>query len=256
MKLGILIASLVLSYFFYTEVVGQASPHLLAENCQGCHLAKSNITSDNASLLINSQEILCDSCHVNASSASHPSGFAPNRKLPDIYKLDWQGNITCSTCHNIHATDQGLMVTKLRGKDFCHSCHDESFFRNMKDSGASLFVSGHTVPDDVSDGEQVDAFSAKCMECHANEQSNLNVAFSNTGIVSHSGSRVNHPIGKDYREAARFGGYRPFNQLDKRISLPNGRLSCISCHKAYDGKHGADIMSNDYSNLCFHCHDL
>jgi predicted CXXCH cytochrome family protein len=258
MRILMLIVLLGLLFLIISRVTGRPSPHLLDASCQTCHLAKEKITSENAHLLMDTQEALCSSCHPNAVKASHPSGFFPNRTLPDSYKLNWQKKLTCSTCHDVHSEKRGLLVTELTGKDFCHSCHDEGFFSNMKDLGSSLFISGHSVPDGTHFSGQMDSFSAKCIECHSKESGNLNVTRSGNFTISHSGGAgLGHPIGRDYQKAAEYGGYRPIHLLDKRINLPEGKVSCISCHKAFDKEHGAGVFNkNERFKLCNSCHDL
>ncbi len=251
---GAIIISLFLSIYL---VQGRSSPHLLAENCQTCHLASESITKDNAHILRSSQEILCDSCHPNASTASHPSGFIPNRALPEVYKLNWQEKLTCSTCHDIHGDNHGLMVTPLTGREYCLSCHEQSFFDKMKDLGTSLFISGHTVANNEPFSEQIDSFTVKCIECHSKEVGSLNVTLVGNSSISHSGGRVNHPVGRDYKTAEAYGGYRPMHLVNKRIALPEGKVSCISCHKAYSERHGANIFDkNERISLCESCHDI
>lgn len=120
----------------------------------------------------------------------------------------------------------------------------------------SLFISGHLVADEQGYGEQMDAYSAQCISCHINEQDDLNISYASNGIISHSGGRVTHPIGRDYQTAAKMGGYFPMSQLDKRIVLPDGKVSCISCHSGYGQEHGQSVMGNEGSNLCYQCHNL
>lgn len=258
MKAFVLLACVIIIISFSTAwVIGRSSPHLLSENCQSCHLATETINSDNAYLLLNAQEILCERCHANAIKSSHPSGIVTSKNLPEIFKLNWQSKLTCSTCHDIHSEAKGLMVTELTGKEFCHSCHEKSFFENMKDLGTSLFISGHTVAGSEHFSDQLDSFSLKCMECHINQTGNLNVSVVDGNAISHSGGRVSHPIGREYKKAAQYGGYRPIGLLDKRINLPDGKVSCISCHKAFDKKHGANIFEeHEQHKLCNSCHDI
>jgi predicted CXXCH cytochrome family protein len=240
----------------FTLVANLSDGHLMSANCQSCHLATGDFDAEQARILIDSQERLCSQCHSNAVIASHPSGFVPSVDEIQGYQLDWKGELTCSTCHDIHGMSQGLLVNELSGKEFCLSCHQESFFEQMKDGGLSVFVSGHTASDDSGDFLlNIDAFSAKCLECHSGRSDSLDVSYNN-GNISHSGGRVNHPIGKDYQAAFNYGGYRPVAQLDTRIVLPSGLVSCISCHQAYDQVHGNAVLSNQGSALCYQCHDI
>ena len=154
--------------------------------CESCHLAREAIDESNAQMLIDSQEVLCKDCHENALTASHPSGFEPAYALPEIFPLDWKAELTCSTCHAVHSSTRGLMVTHLTGKELCHSCHDQEFFDNMKDMGSSIFASGHGATEDIDFGAEMDPFSARCMECHAEAEGALNIEYSSGGIIRHS----------------------------------------------------------------------
>jgi len=73
--------------------------------CASCHMAGADTTDANASMLISSQEQLCGGCHANALKMSHRSGFTPpqGKVIPADYPLDWKGDLTCSTCHEVHS---------------------------------------------------------------------------------------------------------------------------------------------------------
>jgi len=207
-------------------------------------------------MLVSSQEKLCVRCHLNALEASHPSGLKPNMPLPKEFPADWKGDLTCSTCHTIHGDQPGLMRTAKRGKALCLSCHKMEFFDNMADGGQSLLVSGHIgqPADLMSIG--LDTYSIHCMTCHAELGDDLAVSISNDGVMRHALGSVNHPVGVIYDEAARFGGYRPSTFLPEEIKLPEGKVSCLSCHRAYTEDHGEIVRSNRGSDLCFQCHDI
>ena len=86
--------------------------------CTNCHIS-STITNENAHQLVANQEGLCGNCHANALKVSHPSGFVPNRSLPKTYPVDWKGDVTCSTCHQIHGKEHGLLRGNQSGREFC-----------------------------------------------------------------------------------------------------------------------------------------
>lgn len=66
-----------------------------------------------------------------------------------------------------------------------------------------------------------------------------------------------HPVDVSYREAASRNRrlHSPF-QVSQRLSLPEGRVTCLSCHDGASGqpKHVALPMAR--SELCFACHDI
>lgn len=240
--------------------VRSADPaHLLQSDCGSCHLTQGDVSVENAHRLIADQERLCEACHPRAQLASHPSGILPNQTLPDGFPLDWKGEMTCSTCHSIHGQEAGLMRSELRGRDYCYLCHGEEFFDRMADGGTTLMVSGHLVATasgkPVRDGN-IDEFSLQCMTCHAEQQGTLRVSISDLGVMDHASKGLNHPVGVDYASAARFGGYHPPGSLPNVIQLPEGKVSCISCHQSYSQQHGQLVADTKGSQLCFHCHDL
>lgn len=228
-------------------------PHLAESDCAGCHLAGKSVDPAQASRLVGPQEKQCGACHEAAIKVSHPSGFAPKGKPPDDYPLDWKGDLTCSTCHQPHGNAPGLLRGAKRGKDLCLACHDAAFFKGMKDHGSSIVESGHLRDRAGMAGVELDPYSLQCMRCHG---SYSNVIVGRNGVVRHDACSVNHPIGGRYRDSARRDGYRPESVLTKSILLPDGKLSCVSCHQGYKREHGKLVMSNERSNLCYQCHDL
>ena len=223
-------------------------------SCESCHLARDRIDESNASILVASQEELCKSCHENALTASHPSGFAPARLLPAIFPLDWKGELTCSTCHEVHGSNQGLLRVDQQGKTLCLSCHDENFFAEMKDGGSSVMSFGH-LDARSSTGGDIDQYTIQCLSCHETLEGELNVQVRG-GITRHNNSKASHPIGMKYENSIAFGGYRAISSIPAEIALPDGTVSCISCHQGYSNEHGEVVMSNQGSALCYSCHDL
>lgn len=226
--------------------------HPLNESCGSCHLAGIDTAANNAAMLIASQEQLCGRCHANALKMSHPSGFTPpsGKIIPPVYPLDWKGDLTCSTCHEVHSDLPGKLRGTATGRDMCLACHDRAFFDNMRDGGTSVMQLGHLGIPNSQNWQNLDPYSIQCMECHAN-RGDVNV--DSNQILRH-GSQ-NHPIGRSYAAAERYGGYRPAFLLPKKIPLPNGMVSCISCHEGYARNHGKVIASGNTTSLCFECHD-
>lgn len=223
--------------------------------CAGCHLAGQDTNLANAAQLTSSEEALCGRCHRNALEFSHPSGFTPARKLPATYPLDWKGDMTCSSCHNIHQGRAGLLRGEKHGQELCLTCHSNHFFAQMADKGISLQRLGHLSARLTELERDIDPYSVQCLGCHINSGDAPNVNIDRRGVLRHSGG-VNHPIGSNYERARRSGGYRPFSQLQNTIKLPQGKVGCVSCHVGYSKRHGALVMSNQRSALCLECHDL
>ncbi|WP_210397880.1 cytochrome c3 family protein [Motiliproteus sediminis] len=229
---------------------------LQGADCGSCHLAGDKTRSSNSALLTAPPEQLCSRCHPGALEASHPSGVSPSMAVPQSLPLDWKGNVTCSTCHSIHASGHGALQIAERGAAFCTQCHELSFFSNMADQGGSLLVSGHMTSGNGLEAAQTDEYSVQCMACHDERGQGPGVTVVGGNIARHATGSMEHPIGVDYRQAFAFGGYRDPEQLPPSISLPGGQVSCISCHQGYSSTHGQMVASNEGSNLCFQCHDL
>lgn len=222
--------------------------------CQTCHLA-SEVTPDNAHQLVASQEHLCGECHSRAMKLSHPTGFRPARSLSEQYPLDWKGDITCSTCHEIHRGDKGLLRGAKTGREFCLACHTESFFSTMMDKGHSIQQLGHLSASSGQVELALDPYSRQCMGCHMENQGGSSLKLDNSGVVRHGGGSANHPIGMRYSDAVAKGLYHKPNRLNPRILLPEGKVACVSCHVGYSKNHGALVRSNVRSALCLECHD-
>ncbi|MBF0146608.1 MAG: cytochrome c3 family protein [Magnetococcales bacterium] len=253
-KWGLVLGCALVTFLLW-GMAHTTGPHMATTPCAQCHLAK-DVTPVNASMLVASQERLCATCHAQAILMSHPSGFAPKRPLAKEYPLDWKGDLTCSSCHNIHGTGIGLMRTGSSGEAFCLACHDKGFFDKMPDHGASLQSFGHLEARGTLPSLDLDSFSLQCMTCH-DEQADMNqVGIDTSGLMRHKSSSMNHPIGKSYQAASAYGGYRPIDQLPTVVILPNGRIGCISCHVGYSKEHGGLVASKAGSELCLICHDL
>ena len=230
--------------------------HLAESDCAVCHLAGKNVTAQQAGLLTASQEALCGKCHPSAVQMSHPSGFQPKTAPPQSYPLDWKGDLTCSTCHDIHASGRGLMRGAKLGKELCFACHEPDFFKKMRDGGASL-AAGHLSKGIDSHAPALDVYSRQCMECHGrNADPKLATAIDRNGVVRHASQSMNHPIGMSYQNAVSFGGYHPRRTVERTLLLPGGKVSCVSCHQGYRKEHGKLVVTKEKSALCFECHNL
>lgn len=247
--------SVSLNYGLLT-IANAQNKHLGSTACQTCHLAGDAVTPDNAYLLIDTQERLCANCHSDALIVSHPSGFLADRILPEEYPVDWKGDLTCSSCHLVHGDNPGLMRGHKRGKALCLSCHDIEFFYQMADGGISVQYGGHLVQPSDPLNEFIDSYSQHCVSCHLDSVSSATGLAGDAGyVLAHGGSTMPHPIGLQY-DASKNEKYREPYEISKKIVLPEGNLSCISCHQAYNESHGKLVMSNNGSALCFQCHDM
>jgi predicted CXXCH cytochrome family protein len=220
--------------------------------CARCHLAGDEVTPETARKLTMSQESLCGGCHQGAIEASHPTGIVPERTPPAAFPLDWKGEVTCSTCHEVHEGPFGGLRGTGESRELCLSCHDEAFFSAMPEAGESLMRSGHLDARARHPQQTFDAYSQRCIECHEAEASapgSARVAFNGANGTG----MPNHPIGSIYRPGRVGSDLRPQDTLPADVLLPDGKVSCLSCHQGYSRQHGEPVRSD--LGLCRHCHN-
>ena len=235
---------------------GSPRHHPRSIPCDECHLAGAQTTPEDAHQLLGSQEKLCGDCHQREMAISHPSGFQPNQSIPTEFPLDWKGDITCSTCHDLSKSSPRMIRGNKRGRDLCLSCHKQEFFSRMMDGGLSIQQGGHLKKSKGKLPVPLDSYSMHCLGCHENQLSSANIGDDGQIILRHAGSSLTHPVGSDYMEVyARKGDYHHPSRLSKNIMLPDGLVSCVSCHMGYSKKHGQLVTPNVRSRLCFECHN-
>lgn len=222
--------------------------------CGDCHVTSGQVEAATAGVLQGSQERLCAQCHPRAGTASHPTGVKPSMDTGADYPVDWKGELTCSSCHQVHGATHGLLRGAKRRREFCIACHKQAFFDRMADGGQSLVVSGHLDAAGDAVDALLDPFTAQCMACHG-ESGDRRVQVAGGNTSRHASSGVSHPVGVSYEKARGYGGYRARAALDPAIELPGGLVSCISCHRGYSRNHGA-VRTTQRGGLCLECHDL
>ena len=236
--------------------VGGGVFHPIDSRCSECHLADPQKYPKKAYQLLASQEALCSKCHAGAIKVSHPSGLQPERDLPTEFPVDWKGDMTCSTCHNVHRSGAGIMRVADSGKDLCLRCHDKAFFQAMRDGGSSIMQLGHVEASADLSPIELDPFSLQCMECHADRAGIKEIKIDYSGVLRHASNAMNHPIGVRYSNYVGFGGYKALESLNEWVLLPDGKVACVSCHKGYSQIHGGLVSNYADGSLCKECHQL
>ena len=102
------------------------------EKCRFCHDTMTDPTNEEAGRIsfISNTRLICLRCHPQEN---HPGGVnhmvAPKREVPEPFRLDPRGRITCTTCHNPHI-DLGKeggrrrrFVVEGDGGGICSLCH-------------------------------------------------------------------------------------------------------------------------------------
>ena len=245
-------------------------PHAFKQ-CSSCHVSK-NPSGAQSRQMIAPITMLCSSnCHekIFTEGYMHPVDVRPQQvNVPDDMPLSRSGELTCSSCHDVHAeyyTPYGAPTHYLRrqeaGKAFCKICHTSfSASRSGHKStlGEAHFRSQYVM---IDSSFGIDAMSKNCISCH--DGSFASSATIMAGRWSHERSfvkndRNSHPIGVNY-ETVRFNrgsktDLRPSSQVDRRIRFFNGKVGCGSCHDPYSRLHKKLVMSDEHSKLCLSCH--
>ncbi len=240
------------------------------KRCSSCHIQAdpSRSSVEMARKMTEPISRICGTCHEKALSEgySHPVDVRPQRVIvPADMPLSDSGEITCSTCHDVHSeytTPYGTTTNFLRrgesGRAFCKICHGDLGALSQGHSaslGEAHFRSRYFESDSRL---EIDPMSRNCLSCH--DGSYATSARIRTGYWRHERALLRydngvHPIGVDY-ESARLSralkvGLRPLSQVDRRIRFFNGKVGCGSCHNPYSTTQKKLVVSN---GLCLSCH--
>lgn len=201
--------------------------------------------------------------------ANHPVGVVPSSavSIPADWPLGADGTITCLSCHYQLPSLRGTSNPRLRGdagagkagSEFCASCHSVSNDRSAAGMHWTAVRVAHVRPDTHGSdnrGGLLDAESRRCLSCHdgvsAGESTNP-TASSSRGFED---MRRNHPVGVTYGDQGRGRTLlRSAQLLPERVRLPDGKVSCVSCHDLYETERNRLSVSMDKSRLCLTCHD-
>ncbi|TYO98807.1 putative CXXCH cytochrome family protein [Geothermobacter ehrlichii] len=234
--------------------------HDFTGKCELCHLVAPQ--KGQPGIFVQDIDYLCKTCHQIVEGSSHPSEVAPSMKLPKVYTLDWQGRITCATCHNPHDEDaEGnpyMLKTALRGKAFCQSCHKDLFRDPKKHLSATRIAhtKSWTPPTKETLDQALDQVSLDCLECHEGSVGPAaNYTIADQHNLTFQGMNFSHPIGMDYAKAAASNReLRPIDDLSPMISLYEGKVGCASCHNPFSHEKVMLVFDNKRSALCYECH--
>jgi len=235
-------------------------PHDFTGQCERCHLIAPQ--EGQKSIFVLDIDALCKSCHQIVKGNSHPSEIVPSMPLEGQFTVDWQGRITCTTCHNPHPQsvddNRYMLKSAARGKEFCAECHRDLFKNPKKHLGASSIAhtKSWTPPERDAISQVLDQVSMDCLVCH--EGSVGPVADYSTpelAKLSFQGMSFSHPIGMDYATVASNNReLRAMDDLSPMISLYEGKVGCASCHNPFSHEDVMLVFSNNRSALCLECH--
>ncbi|UCE58681.1 MAG: hypothetical protein JSU63_14710 [Phycisphaerales bacterium] len=216
---------------------------------------------------------LADRLHHGPGVANHPVNVRPSSavRIPPDWPLGSDGTITCFTCHSKlpevgHGVSPNLRARnedEIGNLEFCINCHQHSGERTAAAMHWQAVGVAHVKEDSGSrhDGGLLDSASRSCMGCHdgVSASESANSTAWNRGPGSRGDSRRNHPVGVSYavRSSKQLANHlRPVALLPPEIRLPNGQVSCTSCHDLYGTERGRLAVPIEGSKLCFSCHDL
>lgn len=224
--------------------------HDFKGKCDGCHLS----VSGGKKIFVREIDHLCEGCH-RSLGLSHPSGMRPPFAIPTGFPLDWNGRVTCATCHEVHGNREYLMRTEKRGRQFCFQCHAA-----LPGTHGDVRQPAHTGSRRTPRGFEparyegsIDRASVDCLACHDVMSSRPADVRIGAGIFNHN-SGGSHPIGVDYAKAYTRGGFAHTSRLDPSVVLFNGKIGCGTCHNLYSKRKYFLAASNERSALCFQCH--
>ena len=206
--------------------------------------------------------------------ANHPVQVVPSAQvsIPKGWPVDFRGAITRRTCHKTLPSRDGTGDPQLRGTDeeedlggrnFCANCHSDR-------SGRGLGNMHWTVPGvahvrSMDDGRRavgsLDGYSRQCLGCHDG------VSASDYGFTTAENMRTakavdlrrTHPVGIPYKRMGRQNRdarLRPASLLPREVRLPDGRVSCVSCHNLYAKNRFRLAVPVENSHLCFTRHEM
>ncbi len=231
---------------------------------------------------------MCFSCHDGSVKDSRErleddSGHKVNTpppqdmKIPEIFPLDENGRMQCSTCHTAHGVQGGpdseetiFMRTSNKDSAMCRMCHSKA------DGG--IDAGNHPV------GAMQQRIPGKLISLGAVTGRKKNQIICETCHTAH-GSRVESFLiegagnsvlcldcHRDKNIFAPDGTRKPFHVINvapETASIPErllrngsslgykGTITCLTCHKVHNNKAETQfllVMRNRKSSLCLSCH--
>jgi hypothetical protein len=209
--------------------------------------------------------------------SNHPVGVIPSPfiRIPEGWPLDADGSITCRTCHERLPSAEDPSHPGLRDHDpafdmpkaFCMKCHDST--GNRTASGLHWMAVGQAHYGTVdyegagsrprASGRGLDSVSAQCLACHdgVTARDPVNPTSSEGGGFDLFDQHRNHPVGipnwKGWRKHSGVS-YRLPPLVSEEVRLPEGKVSCVSCHDLYSNLADKLAVPIERSMLCLTCH--
>ena len=238
---------------------GNTAAHRFEDQCDRCHLVYPEPSQ--RGIFVQDIDFLCRQCHELGSANTHPSEVLPSMSVPKELPLDWQGRLSCATCHDIHAADvaqnPNFLRTDRRGREFCRLCHNNLYERGSHQANIRVAHTKSWTPDQHLEASGLlDPVTLDCLSCHSGSVAPAaDVTISDLPYMTYTGPGRSHPVGIDYaRAAGRNRELRSLENLSPSISLYEGKVGCASCHNPYSEESLMLVMNNRRSALCLECH--
>jgi predicted CXXCH cytochrome family protein len=105
----------------------------------------------------------------------------------------------------------------------------------------------------VSEGQKqpIESVSEYCFSCHGQEDPDQVGQRGFKHSIADTSS--NHPVDVTYPQGEN-ARYKPLSELDARLLLLDGQITCLTCHDAGSRKH-ALVISDGEAQLCTACHN-
>ncbi len=206
---------------------------------------------------------------------NHPLGVTvpDGMTIPESWPLDKSGRLSCFTCHSSVPPPRSSSGPHLRDWDdqtrgstrtFCSRCHTERTDGSPSAIHWTALEVAHVreEQDQRIRGGSTDSESRRCLSCHdgviAGDSSGRHGAGRTRAIGANNGA--DHPVGVVYGRLRPGEGpparLRHQGTLPKQIRLPEGKVSCVSCHDLYSRTPAHLTVTNEGSALCIACHAL
>ncbi len=209
--------------------------------------------------------------------SNHPVGVKPSAAIhiPKGWPLSFDGSITCTTCHEQLPSLVGGSTpflrqsadSKTKDQSFCANCHSDRAKGVGPKTHWRALRFAHEKPGGSKDRSRaglLDSASAMCLGCHdgVSAMDAGNKSGGHALMFGLGDRRGSHPIGVHYRASNKrapgkgTAALKPASLLPREVRLPQGVVSCVSCHDVYNGKPALLTVTTDGSKLCLTCHDM
>jgi predicted CXXCH cytochrome family protein len=254
---------MVFAYYFFVSSQERSDFHNFDGRCEDCHVNIPKGVKGERLLFFKGITQICLDCHDLDNAISHPVDIIPSMLVPEDLHLDWEGRMTCATCHDIHQKKRKSLFGKgcffLRraetGQAFCSSCHYKVLEEKHRANLDTAHVGSRYIETDTENG--IDRSSAECLGCHDDEISRHQRKMIVTGIWDHGIDGFSHPLGVRYPDPKSPLSRKEFvdiTGLPRQIKLIDGKIGCITCHDPYSKEKGQLVISNKRGALCLACH--